>query len=319
MFTYHDFLNMRSNIDRGEFSKFMGYKIKRPNWLLQKTNDNLNLIYDNFENFYNNGEIYLSCILRANSALFRQINGDRPAQMLYTNDDYFYSHPEELLKISDNLYNIKKNNSYECNEDDELYKILNDDYYRPLNVKIPLDITNNHDVWVTSIMMIKEHIPFHKISNFFYPLLVLKDVSVGGMIVPKWYWSKNFRLYSNFHYDNRVKPVTYKNIPNGARDFFELFCSIAFFKEHPLYYIVFTILEIISIITPLNIYVHIIDYFSIHPSSNIACCGTLGTLLISCGFINVIWSFMDKYLGNKVTFSLFTIGITLVMASILLS
>lgn len=223
MFTYHDFLNMRSNIDRGEFSEFMGYKIKKPNWLLQKPSDNLNLIYDNFENFYNNGEIYLSCILRANSALFRQINGDRPAQMLYTNDDYFYSHPEELLKISDNLYNIKKNNSYECNEDGELYKILNDDYYRPLNVKIPLDITNNHDVWVTSIIMIKEHIPFHKISNFFYPLLVLKDVSVGGMIVPKWYWSKNFRLYSNFHYDNRVKPVTYKNIPNGARDFFELF------------------------------------------------------------------------------------------------
>lgn len=259
MFTFHDFLNVRANIDRTEFHQFMGANITKPKWLIKTPKDKLHLVYENFEELFEHGEVYLSCILRANPSLFYQINGDRPAQVLYTNDDFFYQHPEELLKIVDTLYDIKKDNSYDSGEFSEFRNILNDDFYRPLNYKIPLSITNERNVWVTSIMVFREHIPFHKVSNFFYPFLVLNDKSIGGMIVPKWYWSINFRRYSNFTCDDRVKSVTYKDIPPCARDFFEPFSSKAFFKEHPIHYIVFTLLEVVSLVTPLGMYIKLCD------------------------------------------------------------
>lgn len=313
MFTFHDFLNMRNNINRVEFKRFTGKTIKKPEWLIKYPNDRLNLVYDNFEELYCNGEIYLSCILRANVSLFRQIEGDRPAFMLYTNDEFFYKKPNELLKIAKNLPYIEQNNFYD-DRFTELKKILNDDYYRPLNVKIPSDITNNHEIWITSIMVFKEHIPFHRLSNFFYPLLVLNNKNIGGMIVLKWYWSENFRRYVNFNYHNEVKSHIYDDIPSNVNDFFKPFASKVFFKEHPLHYIAFTILEVLSLILPLEIYIELMANKTI-TDFNLKI-GVIGTLLISGGFINVIWSFMDKYLGNKMTIYLFTIGIILVLVSI---
>ena len=266
MFTFHDFLNVRTNINRTEFSQFMGTKISKPKWLVNTPKDKLHLVYDNFNELFEHGEVYLSCILRANTSLFHQINGDRPAQVLYTNDEFFYTQPEELLKMVDTLYKIKNDTSYEYGELSELREILNGEYCRPLNYKLPLSITNDKNIWLTSIMVFREHIPFHK------------------MIVPKWYWSTNFRRYINFTYDNKVKSITYKDIPSCANDFFEPFSSKAFFEEHPIYYLIFTLLELVSLVTPLN----------------------------------VIWSFMDKYLGNVMTAKMFISGIALVVISIIL-
>jgi len=319
LFTFHDFLNIRGNIDRTEFSQYMGTKITKPKWLIKSPNDKLHLVYENFENLFQNGEIYLSCILRANPSLFHQIDGDRPAQVLYTNDDFFYQNPEELLKVVDTLYDIKKDNSYISEDFTEFKKILNDDFYRPLNYKVPSSITNERNVWITSIMVFREHIPFHKISNFFYPFITLSDKNIGGMIVPKWYWSTNFRKYSNFSCDNIVKPITYNDMPTCARDFFEPFSSRAFFKEHPIHYIVLTLVEVISLITPLNMYIKICDSLVDKTITDFnVTIGLLGTCLISFGFINVVWSFMDKYLGNKMTAKLFICGIILVIISIIL-
>lgn len=315
MFTFHDFLNMRNAINRTDFSQFLGKHVSKPKWLVNASKDKLHLVYNQFENFYNNGEIYLSCILRANTLLFRQVNGDTPAQMIYTNDEFFYENPAELLKIVDNIYDLRKNNPY--GEDvQDLLDILYDDYCRPFNFKLPLCITNNKDVWLTSVIMIREHIPFHKVSNFFYPLMVLKDSTPDAMVLPKWYWSENFRLVYNFTYDNKVRSNTYEDIPINAISFFEPFISLAFFREHPAIYILFVILEILSFITPLKMYMSISNIFNLNDFSNsIVLIGLTGTFLISCGFINIIWSFMDKYLGNKVTIRCFIIGITLIILS----
>lgn len=320
MFTFHDFLNIRNAIDRTEFKQFLGSsKIKKPKWLIKLPKDNLHSIYDNFENFYKNGEVYLSCLMRANTSLFNQISGDRPAQMIYTNDSFYYEHPEELLKIVDNICKIKCENPSKMYEFQDLYDILDDDFCRVFNFKLPYEFTKSRDVFITSVMVFREHIPFQKISNFFYPLLVLKDVDIGAMIVPKWYWSENFRRYINFSYDNVVKPITYNNMPPNAKDFFEPFSSVAFFKEHPLHYVVFTILEIIALITPLGMYIRLCDTFNDKTVTDFnVTIGLLGTCLISFGFINVIWSFMDKYLGNKLTVELFISGIILTILSIIL-
>ena len=319
MFTFHDFLNVRTNINRTEFSQFMGTKISKPKWLVNTPKDKLHLVYDNFNELFEHGEVYLSCILRANTSLFHQINGDRPAQVLYTNDEFFYTQPEELLKMVDTLYKIKNDTSYEYGELSELREILNGEYCRPLNYKLPLSITNDKNIWLTSIMVFREHIPFHKMSNFFYPFLALPDKNIGGMIVPKWYWSTNFRRYINFTYDNKVKSITYKDIPSCANDFFEPFSSKAFFEEHPIYYLIFTLLELVSLVTPLTMYIKICDIITVRNVSNInTLVGLIGTLMISFGFINVIWSFMDKYLGNVMTAKMFISGIALVVISIIL-
>lgn len=319
MFTPYDFLNMRNNIDRLEYSTFMGYKPKKPRWFIKRPKDNLNVVYDNFETFYERGEVYLSSVLRANTALFHQISGDRPAQMLYTKDEYYYDHPEELLMIVDRLFNAKSEGTVSEEQYGELYSILYDDYSRPLNVKLPTDFTDGRDVWVTSIVMLKEHIPFHKISNFFYPLLVVEGESIGGMVVPKWAWSGNFRRFLNFNYNNRVVPHTYESIPPCYGDFFEPFCSKAFFQEHPIHYVLCTLLEVASFVTPASLYVRVCSTL---PKGNVtnwhSVIGAVGVFLIGCGFTNVVWAFMDKYLGDKVTRLLFTVGILLTVASILL-
>jgi hypothetical protein len=259
----------------------------------------------------------MSSILRANTALFHQISGDRPAQMLYTKDEYYYDHPEELLMVADRLFKAKSEDLVNVEDYEELYKILHDDYYRPLNFKLPTEFTDGRDVWVTSIVMIKEHIPFHKVSNFFYPLLVVDGENLGGMIVPKWFWSENFRRYINFNYNNKVMPHTYDDIPPCYEDFFEPFCSKAFFQEHPVYYVLCTLLEVASFVTPASIYLRICSNIpNVDTGSWYMGMGACGVFLVGCGFVNVVWAFMDKYLGNKVTRLLFVGGLLLTIGAI---
>jgi hypothetical protein len=239
--------------------------------------------------------------------------------MLYTKDEYYYEHPEELLKISDSLFKAKSEDLVSEDDYQELYKILHDDYYRPLNVKLPTEFTNGRDVWVTSVIMLKEHIPFHKVSNFFYPLLVVNGEDLGGMIVPKWFWSENFRRYINFNYNNKVMPHIYEDIPPCCGDFFEPFCSRAFFQEHPIHYVICTLLEVASFVTPASLYVRVCSTL---PNENIndlyMAIGACGVFFVGCGFTNVIWAFMDKYLGNKLTRMLFIVGLLLIVVAILL-
>ncbi|WP_072336303.1 hypothetical protein [Thermoactinomyces sp. DSM 45891] len=70
-------------------------------------------LYLRQKEFYQQGDVYLGCIVQANEFLFDPQNRwNCPAAVLYTQDDYYYQHPEELAQLAHDLYSVKGETGY---------------------------------------------------------------------------------------------------------------------------------------------------------------------------------------------------------------
>lgn len=177
---------------KGLFAK----KLSKLNYLTKPdyviSNDSLYPLYQNQNLFWMYGNVMLGSLVQANTLLFRSDNNSNcPAVFLYTNDDYYYENPEELSELSKKLFSLKglKNLSPEVQYFADL---LFDEYSRKFAIPLPKELTNGHNVFLTTVVVHRNHIPYNRIVSRLYPLLVLENKTPDAIILPKWYWTEYF-------------------------------------------------------------------------------------------------------------------------------
>ena len=148
-------------------------------------------LFDPFrlKRFYTEGKVALGALVQANTLLFSKGKDDLPANYIYSTDDFFTTHPEELLALADALYDIKGDIGFRPSLQ-RLANLLEDEYERIFAYKLPRDVTGNRDVYFTSIFVDRRHLPEKKLTDNLLPMLVLDGAQPDAVILPYWYWKE---------------------------------------------------------------------------------------------------------------------------------
>lgn len=174
--------------------------MKCPEWLLPEYDKNgqyieapdpLYGLYDSFlqRRFYKEGSVAMGILVQANINLFKKGNEDCPANFIYSTDKYYWNNQDELLMMANALFNTKGGYGYYPSIQ-RLADLMADEYERIFSYRLPRHITEGRNVYFTTIMVQRAHLPKKKIIGRKYPLLVLENNQPDAMILPCRYWGK---------------------------------------------------------------------------------------------------------------------------------
>ena len=116
-----------------------------PEWELSK-------IYEMQEEFFEQGEFALGCIVAANNKLFKRGLLDLPGYIIYTFDEYYEENMEELERLADEVYDLggtKQKNKLLKKRAYLLEEMMENDF----GIRLPLEMTGGREVFFSSIML----------------------------------------------------------------------------------------------------------------------------------------------------------------------
>lgn len=172
-------------------------RLNKPDWMTEYNISTYESIYENQRMIFKEGRVVLASLVQANSLLFNEGENNHPAVMIYSDDLYFEKHPLELVEIASNLYNIKGKKGYE--EDVQVFADhLANEVETLFSYKIPEKLTKGKEVFYTSFMVHREHLPNKCIDFRLFPAVVLPEKTEGTMILPSRYWEDGFHEYLQF-------------------------------------------------------------------------------------------------------------------------
>jgi hypothetical protein len=132
------------------------------------------------------GKVYYGALVQANDKLFKKTRlfPVLPGVVVYGTDGYFESNPADLKEIAERLFAEKGSNVLQ--------------YERQFfsNMRLPLDKTNGRDVYMTTVMISREHLPQYCLQSGLFPVIAAPDKSTSVFIVDCKYWTKD--LIANF-------------------------------------------------------------------------------------------------------------------------
>lgn len=171
---------------------------KCPDWMepeydhmgnYKETPDELFALFDPLfqKRIFAEGVVAIGALVQANSQLFEKGKENCPANYIYSTDPYFLENPVELAFLAQALFNTKGESGYHPSIQ-KLADLLEDELERIFSYKLPRDITNGMDVYFTTVVVDREHLPHKKIVDQLAPMLVLPEESPDAVILPYWYW-----------------------------------------------------------------------------------------------------------------------------------
>jgi hypothetical protein len=132
------------------------------------------------------GEIVWGALVQANSLLFSRGYFDHPAMVVYSPDPFFDDVPGELQDIAHRLFELK-NTSPKNPTHRRHAEMITDERERGMGWRVPKSCTGGRDVWSTSVMVFRMHIPGLVLRSGWFPLLTHPETT-AVMIVPKKFW-----------------------------------------------------------------------------------------------------------------------------------
>jgi len=169
-------------------------KFKKPFWL---GDDPLKQIYENLNILYQSGKVVYAFLVQANEILFKRFPPfNCPANIIFSLDEFYKSNPMELQNISQELYSYK-NEGDTPPEIKQITDSITDEMNRLFNIPIPLDITENKQVYFTTIMVHRNHLPKGKLISSLFPVVCDLNSTNTSIILPKKYWTKDFICFYN--------------------------------------------------------------------------------------------------------------------------
>lgn len=137
--------------------------------------------------FYKEGKLAVGSIIQANDQLYRRGMLDAPGAMVYSTDEYFYDHPDDLEEYTDLLWEIRDESNL-IPSMQYLVDALESEIERFYNVKLPEEITEGRDVRATTVFIRRKHLASKKLDLPYYPVLALPENEPDLFILPYWYW-----------------------------------------------------------------------------------------------------------------------------------
>ena len=149
--------------------------------------DSLMWIYAKQGTVRRQGEVVWGHIVQANNQLFQEGSLDLPADVLYSFDPYFDTAVDELGEIAGGLFELKDSRP----RDKSLRPIANhltDETTRAWKLPVPTAVTGGREVFLTTIMVVRKHLPQRHLAAPFFPLLACRSGTAAALIVPHRYW-----------------------------------------------------------------------------------------------------------------------------------
>lgn len=165
-------------------------KLPKPVWMT--ADETLNKIYNELPELVETGEIHYACLVQANVILFKSFPPfNCPANIIFSKNGYYDENPYELGELATKLYN------YKGTEDapENIKKItdsITDEYDRLYNIKLPDSVDIKSDVFFTTIMIYRKHLPGRKLSGSVFPVITSPENLQSAMILPQKYWTSVF-------------------------------------------------------------------------------------------------------------------------------
>ena len=161
--------------------------------------DSVKQIYDNYQTILSSDDIRLGAVVSVTDrdiyAEMKDIMSDDidsgrarftvPAIMVYGADDYFNSHPDELMAIADRL----SGNAYGLNlsqQDSELISYVLNNNSRPFSMRYQSELTFGHNIILSTVILSKPALCNKKLCN---KLLYLAVQGQYTAVIPAWYYS----------------------------------------------------------------------------------------------------------------------------------
>lgn len=151
--------------------------------------DDLYLLFDPMlqRKFFKQGKVALGALVQANILLFKRGSDNCPADYIYTMDSYFLDNPKELEALALALFETKGDEGY-LPSIQKLADLLEDEMERVFCYKLPRNVTEGRNVYFTTVLVDRSHLPHKRLIDSLKPMLVLPDNKPDAMILPHWYW-----------------------------------------------------------------------------------------------------------------------------------
>lgn len=142
-----------------------------------------------YENLLKKGKVVWGSLVQANSMIFEPGNQNLPASYIYSPEDYFRDHPKHLLEISNRIFSLKGGGT-----GDELLDatadLITDEQQDKFSYPIPYQLTDGHEVYLSSVLLIRSCLPEGRLTSRLLPMLVNPPDNGLMLPLPLKFWSK---------------------------------------------------------------------------------------------------------------------------------
>lgn len=167
----------------------MALTTRPPAWMYKHRKDDLWEIYQRRDDLLQNGTVVWGCLVQANEILFAPGETDAPAMAIYSPDRYYDNHVDELADLASHLFRLKGTQPT-IPALAEFARIITDEMTRPMRFPIPAMLAGGHDVFATSIMVQRAHLPHGFLTGGIFPLVIAPGRARATMILPSRYWPR---------------------------------------------------------------------------------------------------------------------------------
>ena len=166
--------------------------IKRPSWLDQYK-DSLAYLFFRIDTILEKGNVVPSAVVLANDKLYHRrslvYRKDHPAYFVYSYDPYYVENADELVTIASKLLEISISEDKKNKDEKKVTSFFNGEMNRPIRKKVPEAYTDGREVYFTTTIVCRSHLPKGKLEErTVYPLLVIDDDKADAMMLPAKYW-----------------------------------------------------------------------------------------------------------------------------------
>lgn len=169
-------------------------RVSPPSWMKKRKDTRLEAQYRDQELLLSQGDIVFAHLVQANSMLFETGKFDNPAAIVFSLDRHYDDNLGELQKIGHVLFGLK-GHSVEDPELKEFADVITDEMKTLFNVPLPSGITDGHEVFCSSIMIHRKHIPSGFMQSGWIPLLVNPRLTNACRVLPERYWAQELVEY----------------------------------------------------------------------------------------------------------------------------
>jgi len=155
----------------------------KPDWL--EPFDQLSEVFERQPLLLTEGHIVWAALVQANKLLFKPGSDNCPAQLVYSLDEYFDSHPSELQQVA-RAYMSFKGVELEDPELRAFARLITDELRRSLSVVLPR-VFSSREVRSSTFMVFRNHLPNGVLSFSRFPILVHPSTS-AALMVPFEFW-----------------------------------------------------------------------------------------------------------------------------------
>ena len=167
--------------------------LPRPAWL--HNDDPLSALWMEKKELISHGTVYYAYVVQANNMLFHVYPpADCPANLLWSSDEKISENPLFLRDLAGQLYAYKGRPAQDIPEEwREIARVITDEYDRSAFSFSVNGGDTPMQMYFIANMVFRNHIPCGLLRSSLLPVLAVLDQCRSVLILPKRYWSKEFK------------------------------------------------------------------------------------------------------------------------------